>query len=413
MKRLHLVAAALCAGTLVLSGCGTSDSGASKGSATAPTTPPLTGDPIKVGVIAPFDKAAFGNPQPEIRSAAMAAADGINQRGGIQGHEVKVVACDDSYDPNKAADCGRKMVKDGVVAVVGSQTTGYQAYGPILDAAGIPNVASLPLGTTDYSAPTNYPLVSGGVGLFAGDVVAAKMAGKKSVAMVGLSTSGGDAQAKLVAGLAKGVGVDFKGYTALPTDSSDLSPAVRAADRTGADVIILGMDKVTTRQFMLASQSVGAKYTLAASTEVMTPDILSAAPQAAEGMLLASPFPPVGDTHFPGLVEFNKEMDAREASGDKNAGDSNRQTVLITWMAFHAFDRIAQKIQGDITAASVTAAVKAAKDVDLGVGWKWTPMNRTLPQFKAMSNDNIYVSTVKGGKVQLVSDQPVHVLGGK
>ena len=93
---------------------------------------------------------------------------------------------------------------------------------------------------------------AGGLGLFAGDVVGAKMAGADSIAMVGLGVSGGEAQAQLVEAVANGVGMKFKGYTALPTDSSDLSPAVKAAEETGADVILMGLDKVNARQFMVA-----------------------------------------------------------------------------------------------------------------------------------------------------------------
>lgn len=424
MKRYHSLAAVLCAGALTLGGlAGCSSSGGSSDDGTggngggsptaAATSPAFTGSPVKVGIIAPFAKAAFGNPQPEIKSAAMAAADAINQAGGLNGHELQVVACDDEYDPNKSAECGRTMVSQGVVAVVGSQTTQYAAYGPIIEKAGIPNIGSLPLGATDYSDTKNYPLVSGGVGLFAGDVIGAKMQGKKSVAMMGLSTAGGDAQAQLIQGIASAVGIQFKGYKSLPTDSSDLSPAVQSAEKTGADVVIMGLDKVSTRQFMVATQSAGAKYTLAHSPEVLTPDTLEAAPDAAEGMILASPFPPFSDTSFPGLVEYNKEMDAREATGDKGASKDNRQTVLITWMAFHAFGEIAKGVTGDFTPKSVTAAVEAAKDIDLGVGYKWTPSAKNIPNFPAMSNDNIYFSTVKDGKVVLSSPNPVHVLGGK
>ena len=142
MKRFHLAAAAL-AGVLALAGCGSSADGDTPSNAeSAPPTPAFTGDPIKVGVIGPFEQSAFGNPQPEIVSGASAPADGINQSGGINGHELKVVACADGYDPNKAADCGRKFVDEGVVAVVGAQTTQYAAYGPIIEAAGITNVAS-------------------------------------------------------------------------------------------------------------------------------------------------------------------------------------------------------------------------------------------------------------------------------
>lgn len=412
MKRFKLAVAALCASTLVLAGCGNDEAGGDDKVAAPADLPEFTGEPIKVGVIGPFEKAAFGNPQPEIRAAAFAAMDGINKRGGIKGRELQVIACDDEYDPNKSAECGRKFVEEGVVAVGGSMTVGYQAYGPIVKKAGIPVIGSLPLGTEDYQDLNNYPISTGGVGLFAGDVIGAKMAGKKSVYMVGLSTSGGDAQAKLVGGIAQSVGIDFKGYGALPTDSSDLSPAVRAAEETGAEVVIMAMDKVSARQFMVASQSLGADYTLAHSPEILTPDTLAAAPEVAEGMILSSPFPPFENTSFPGLVQFNEEMDDREARGDKHAGKDSRQSVLTTWVGFHAFEKLVEGIDGDVTAKTLQQELKTAKNIDLGVGVIWSPSVRNHPHFKALSNFSGYFATVKDGEIVLTSNEPVNILGG-
>ncbi|HWI43133.1 MAG TPA: ABC transporter substrate-binding protein [Nocardioides sp.] len=410
MKRFHIAASALLVGVLALAGCG-GDDGDGGGKVKKADLPTLSGKTVKVGVIGPFDTVAFGNPQPELRSAAMAAADAINKRGGIHGGKLEVVACDDGYDPNKATECARKLVKDGVIAIVGSQTITFPAYGPIVKAAGIPVIGALPMQAEDFQDLNTYPIATGGVGLFAGDVIAAKMAGKKSVSMIGLSAAGGEAQAGLVKGIADAVGIDFKGYNALPTDSSDLTPAVKAAEKSGADVIIMSLDKVATRQFMVAAQSVGAKFTLAHSPEAVTPEVLKAAPKAAEGMLLASPFPPYADTSFAGLKQYNEEMDARAKLGDKGADDSNRQTVLVTWVGFRAFEEISKLVKGDVTPQALQQALKSAKGIDFGLGFKWSPSERNSPTFKALSYTDGYISTVKDGKIVLMSKDPVPVLG--
>lgn len=409
MKRFNLAASVLVAGALALAGCG---SGGGDGKVAAPKLPKLTGTTVKVGIVGPFQKAAFGNPQPEILAAAQAAVDGINERGGIHGGKLVLVPCDDAYDPNKSADCGRTFVKDKVVAVVGSQTTGYSAYGPIVKRAGIPVIGALPLGEVDYQDSDNFPVSDGAIGLFAGDVAAAQLAGKKSVYMIGLSQAGGSAQAILVKNIAQGLGIDFKGYEALPTDSSDLSPAVRAAEKTGADVVIMSMDKATTQQFVTASESLGAKYTLAASLEQITPDVLQAGPDVTEGMLLASPFPPYNDTSYPGLAEYNKEMDAREKLGDKAAGDTNRQSALVTWVGFKAFDELTKLIKGPVTPAALQKTLKTAKGIDLGVGVTWNPSVHSNPLFPALTYTDAFFSTVKDGKVTLTTPKPVPVLGG-
>jgi branched-chain amino acid transport system substrate-binding protein len=417
MKRFTRLSALCCAAALALAGCSSGDD-KQKGSDSL-TTPKtfaagsFSGEPIKVGVVAAIEKAAFANPEPYIRSAALAATDSINERGGIQGRQLEVIVCDDEGDPNKAAECGRTFVQEKVVAVLGSHTVNAPSYAPVIAKAGIPDIGSSPLALNDYQDLNSYPLTSGGLGMFIGAVINAKMAGQKSIYIVGQSLSGGEGQSRLISGVAKKVGLEFKGYGGLPPDSSDLSPAVRAAMKSGTDTVLMALDKVLTRQFMVASQSLGAEYTLAHAVEAITPKTISGAPGAAEGMLLSSPFPPFqaeGEA-FPALERFNDEMDAREEAGDQHADEENRQTVFSTWLAFQVLEELAKGIEGDITAATVKDAVAKAKDLDLGIGVPWSPAERNNPNFKALINTNAYFSTVKDGEIVLKNPEPVNVMG--
>ena len=57
----------------------------------------------------------------------------INDRGGINGHPLEVITCDDQNDPNKLVACGREAVSKKVVAIVGSFTINADKVMPLLE----------------------------------------------------------------------------------------------------------------------------------------------------------------------------------------------------------------------------------------------------------------------------------------
>src|SRR5690554_3364485 len=87
-----------------------------------------TGEPIKVMVI--HEKSA-GVANPEIPEGAQAAARAMNKKGGIGGRPVRVLVCDTENDPNKATECGRRAVDEGVVALIGVLTPHSAGFMPL------------------------------------------------------------------------------------------------------------------------------------------------------------------------------------------------------------------------------------------------------------------------------------------
>ena len=91
--------------------------------------------PVKIGVQAPItgDYAAEGQ---GIQNGVKLLIDQQNAKGGLLGHKIEVVVCDDEGKPATAAICGRKLVNDGVIAVIGTYTSGAAlAAAPIYSAA--------------------------------------------------------------------------------------------------------------------------------------------------------------------------------------------------------------------------------------------------------------------------------------
>jgi len=126
-------------------------------------------------------------------------------------------------------------------------------------------------------------------------------------------------------------------------------------------------------------------------------DQLGGSSSVLNGSLLASSFPPIlDDSPFPSVQQFNKEMDAESASGDK-AADTGRGTTFNTWLGFHVVDEVLKGATAVPTAASLRKAFLDAKDIDLGFGVKWTPSKKGA-LIPTLSNTYGFFTTMKDGE---------------
>lgn len=129
MKRLTLISAAVS----LLAFIGMGSAAAAEG-------------PIKIGVQAPITGQYAAEGQ-GIENAVKLIAKQHNDAGGVDGRKIEVTVCDDEGKAAQAAICARKLVNDGVIAVIGTYTSGAAlAAAPIYAAA---NVIQTSDGTAD------------------------------------------------------------------------------------------------------------------------------------------------------------------------------------------------------------------------------------------------------------------------
>ncbi len=109
--------------------------------------------PIKIGVQAPIT-GQYANEGQGIADAVKLLVKQQNAKGGLLGHPLEVKVCDDQGEAAPAAICARQLVNDGVLAVVGSYTSGAAlAAQPIYARA---NVIQTSDGTSDELTARNY-----------------------------------------------------------------------------------------------------------------------------------------------------------------------------------------------------------------------------------------------------------------
>lgn len=83
----------------------------------------LSADTVKIGVQAPIT-GEYANEGQSIDNFVRLIVDEKNAQGGLLGKQIEVITCDDEAKTQKAAVCAKKLVNEGVFAVIGSYTSG-------------------------------------------------------------------------------------------------------------------------------------------------------------------------------------------------------------------------------------------------------------------------------------------------
>jgi ABC-type branched-subunit amino acid transport system substrate-binding protein len=387
MKRSRLAYAALAATAAVgLAACTSSGGGSNAASTTgaAGTTganspspsPTFTGE-IKIGEISEVSMTSvMGNAEPHVGHALQASIDAINAAGGVNGKKVVLQVCDEKANANGAAQCARDLVAAGVVADVGDASTFGTQISPIFQQAGIPRIAPLALSAAEYNSPGNYPLNGGAVVMFQGAAVYAANTGAKSIYLVYTEAEGSSAVQGFVSMVYKSHNLEDKGSEGIPPQAADLSSYVTKAMNSGADVVLTTFGPDMTEQFAKTAVQLGAKFKIATVADSFGTAVVQAVGKdqpIVQTALLTSPFPPVTDNSIQGIKLMNQQLDAAQSQYPDLKAE-NRTILINPWLAGNLFGQIAKSVTGDVTAASMTAAVKSAKDLDtLGLMPPWTP----------------------------------------
>jgi branched-chain amino acid transport system substrate-binding protein len=92
-------------------------------------------EPYKIGCLFAFTGPASWLGEPERRTAVW-IEDKVNKAGGINGHPLKLLIEDTKGDPTAAVLAAKKLLKEGVLAIVGPSTSGESmAVVPIMEEA--------------------------------------------------------------------------------------------------------------------------------------------------------------------------------------------------------------------------------------------------------------------------------------
>jgi ABC-type branched-subunit amino acid transport system substrate-binding protein len=358
----YLVPAVLCAALLFLAACSSSSKnsnnagGATASGSTAPSgsSTPSAGD-IKIMVIAPFTLSV--GPAKANYDAVRIQADDQNAKGGINGHKIDVIGCDDQSDPNVMAKCAQQAVSDHVVALVGEYSLVSNVLWPIITPAGIPSIGMIQFVAADQTAagayPINPPVVFGEAGATA---YLAKQKGCKAIADAQGNTGSSALPEKLNKEAAAAEGAKYVGPFLLPiTGSLANASAIAKSITSKADCANIS-DGENGIELMKAILQVNPNFHFATVAAALPGNWASEMGSEASAVSAVGGLAPVTSTS-PGVQAYVSEMKA------KAPGDTLNDFSEQAWASFYAFAQVAATIKGDITAQSMTTALGQASGV--------------------------------------------------
>ena len=235
-------------------------SAASGASSSASAASNLSGAPVVIGSMYPVaaPEVAF----PDLQYMAQIAVDVVNAQGGIKGHPLQWVHCDDKGDPNVAATCANQLTnQDKVRALVESVGLEGNVAWPDIKKANILNWFNVPIWPEDGTSTLSYPA---GLGIYAQQNVGVlvKQGEFKKVDCLGAA----GAFIGPICGFAK-AGLAPKGVTSFntvtyPATTTAFQPYAAKVVADGADAVVLVSADSITAPVLQALSDAGAKVTV-------------------------------------------------------------------------------------------------------------------------------------------------------
>ena len=355
-RLLSVVSSAL-AVTMLAAACGDDDSDAAT-DAPADTAASFTGEPTKVGLIAPTETA--GANFPEVIAAVEAAALAINERGGFAGHEVEVVYCNEGDDPNQAGECAQQMVNEGVIATVSSfSRSGGQNIYDVLEPAGVAQVAPITISAVDFTNPVAFPVDAALLNFIGCGALFAPAGELESIGAIQFDVDASTQTITLAQLGATSVDVPFTTSVRVPPTASDFAPAVGEVADSGAEGVVLSLPEQQSVQVIQTAEQLGEDVSFCHADTGVSADSLSQLGEAGDGFFAVGSFPTFSERDE--IPEMQRMFDELAAAGEAGIEDTDEELVkgstMRAWLGMQVIEQIGNTLTGDLTPQAFLDAI--------------------------------------------------------
>jgi ABC-type branched-subunit amino acid transport system substrate-binding protein len=405
--RRHQLAAAAIAVAMLCAACG--DSGSGSGSTATTTTAAsggsksasailgpekkATGEPVQIGFITD-GKNSVTDQSIDLDVAAATVKYANEHRGGIAGRPIELTTCESQLDPAKATDCANRMVEDKVDAVVVGTTGEVEPIWTVLQAAAIPTMWYAAQGDKVLAdTQSTFSLADPSASTVGLPISVAKEHKKKKVTVIVIDVPPAIAAYEGAgAKRFKDAGIELN-LLRVPPGTADMTAQLQTA--LGGDpgvVHVLGNDAFCIAAFQ-GLQTLGFKGPRTTITPCITDATRKAVPgDVLKGIVVSASSP----------VDANNEMDElyRTVMSTYGSGiDTSRASGHGTFTAMLGLVTALEGLTGEVTPATITAAIKAMPQKDLpdGGGLTYQCDGKRLPESPAVC--------VKGTLVTTLDDQ--------
>jgi branched-chain amino acid transport system substrate-binding protein len=398
--------------TVAVAACGSSSkpkttSGAATGGSTASTSAAPTGTPYVFGTDSTDSSQTLS-----LASSAdgfQAWANYTNAHGGILGHPVKIVRCNDQNSPDGNSTCARQLIdNNSVLAVAGSESAMVASAGePLFAAAGLPYVCGNPLAPPEFQGATALCITGGPAAEYAALVdylVGTRHV--KNIAAVYIDTTVGKQTTAFLSGIARAAGATVSPIPVQPA-AADYTPAVTQAQATHPDVYLIGIDPASTARFFQSATQAGVSVPMATVGTAVTPSVIQAAGQYG-GSFLYTQAAQILNASDPTIAPYLAQMKTDGySSGIGNASVASWMTGLVLKGAIEHLGA------GNVSRSSLNELFQHGSITNVPLLPSPLTLANAPKTFPHLANAGCYIVEQKGSSSKYVTDRvTAHVFGG-
>lgn len=359
---------------------------------------PASGEPIVLGMINQ-ENTPLGS-YPELSSATRAAVAFVNEElGGVGGRPLELEVCNTEFSPEGSTSCAQGFVQDGVPAVLG----GIDVFGNGVDTLAendVPFVGGIPVSTQSVTSPNSFQWSGGtwGATVAFAQHAATEVEAERVAIVYGefgpIASSAEYGRDTLVA-----LGVDDVQMVPYPITSTDLGSPLQVAATGDPDAVMIlaadagckgAFDGVETAGITAQVYYVGA---------CAAPKIVEAAgPAKTDGAIfnVEGPVDRSADN-----VDFDLYRGIAEAHGD---GFDPIGAGTVTFRSFVNLYRVLVGIDGEITPAAVTEALRAQDEAPSFMGHASTCDGEQLEGLPALCSPQQILAVMQDGELAQIGD---------
>ncbi|GLW55301.1 ABC transporter substrate-binding protein [Kitasatospora phosalacinea] len=342
--------------------------------------------------------------RPGMTALAEAVGRELNEHGGLNGHRVRILTCNEHDTTDGATACAEQAVNARAVAVVGSASQYGSSFMPILEQAGIPFLGGYGLSSPEFSSPLSYPVNGGLPALVAGSGRQLVEAGCKQIALIRPDTRAGDTLVNYLTSAVARTGIKVTDVKA-PEKSNDYSPYTRRAvgdDRPG-NCMLSALGAEPTANLLDPYRRANPKNTQLASVigsfQQSVVDSTGGDNGPLRGAYATGWFPAEASTVWDGLRETARSY------GNGATIDVADPGVQTTWVAYAVLRQAVGRIDRSlpVTAKALQVVLDSGDPIDTAgttppLSWGVTNM---LPSADSprLVNTSVTFQQVRGGRL--------------
>jgi len=360
-------------------------------------TPGVTDNSILIGSCSALDGPAHVLGRQTVLGAS-AYLHMINDEGGVFGRKIQLQAFDDSYDPDKAPACFKRMTKEGVFALgffVGTPTA--KVYVPLAQEEKIP-VVGLFTGAQLLYEPLKHYVINVRASYYDETREQVDKLWDVNVHKVGVIYQD-DAFGKAVL---DGVKLALQRHNSTPTglgtfarNSLDIDAGLKDVMAARPQAVVVVGPYAPVAAIVKKAHAVGWRPQFLTVSFVGTEEFIKEAGADADGTIITQVMPPYDRTDYPTVALYRNSL-AKYSPGEPPS-----------FISFEGFVDAMVVVEGlkktgkDLTRERFISAIESIHDMNFGLGPRLI-LNYSATDHKGF--DNVYPTVVKNGQPVLMTD---------